>query len=620
MRNYSRCKVARLKRALGLGRGSFRIIFFRALPVGAFVQLLVRASSLFSLSAVPTLKVTRLRDELMSTNITTIPRIIHQTFRSHWALTRKQHRIMQTWIDKNPSWMIMQHTDSDCLRVIGEHTPTWLERFQSLRSVAEKADVCRYIVLYVYGGVYADIDVECVWPLDWWLSANVSLVVGIENDFSSITDATQRSYARRRQYQQWFIAASRRHPLFDQLLQNIIYKIYGNLKLDADEIDRSTLEKTGPAIWTDSVTKYLNDVVVEDETRLVSNSATSFSDDTWILPQVLTAAFPDAKTDSVQKHHSSVVLHHFQGSWKRRKHKSMGSRVEQRAAATETIPSKHGYPLTILLEHHFSPKADKYVLIFVPAPMQDGSTEDTSISKWGAFSEQNSIHTHLLLLNNWNFDENDVLMIEVGATTGLVSLAWAKFGIKVLCVAKSYDDLSRIDAASRLSGLKRAAKIRILAELSALKSVNEASSILAFATKLKSSHMPTQKIVLHFDNGRSLNDILNINALFLNQGKLRLFDLLLHLTGIVSYESDEAALHFVVYEALQQTNGLVLFLSENFCDTTHGTVPSCWCPIIVGDARALVEKIKRLSISQNQMIIVGQAEIAEHLTICELEV
>ena len=34
----------------------------------------------------------------------------------------------------------------------------------------QKADIFRYIVLMVHGGVYADIDVTCVRPVDQWIA------------------------------------------------------------------------------------------------------------------------------------------------------------------------------------------------------------------------------------------------------------------------------------------------------------------------------------------------------------------------------------------------------------------------------------------------------------------
>jgi mannosyltransferase OCH1-like enzyme len=47
----------------------------------------------------------------------------------------------------------------------------------------ERSDFFRYLIVLHTGGVYADIDTECRKPLDRFLRASDTLVVGWENEF-----------------------------------------------------------------------------------------------------------------------------------------------------------------------------------------------------------------------------------------------------------------------------------------------------------------------------------------------------------------------------------------------------------------------------------------------------
>jgi hypothetical protein len=53
-----------------------------------------------------------------------------------------------------------------------------------------------------HGGVYADIDTECRKPIDDFVRASDTLVVGWENEFATDDEAYARHFVRRRQVRQ----------------------------------------------------------------------------------------------------------------------------------------------------------------------------------------------------------------------------------------------------------------------------------------------------------------------------------------------------------------------------------------------------------------------------------
>jgi hypothetical protein len=53
--------------------------------------------------------------------------------------------------------------------------------------------------------VYADTDVECMFPIDThWLNvtSTAAMVVGVEAEFDTLEEATRRTYARQKQVRQ----------------------------------------------------------------------------------------------------------------------------------------------------------------------------------------------------------------------------------------------------------------------------------------------------------------------------------------------------------------------------------------------------------------------------------
>ena len=59
--------------------------------------------------------------------------------------------------------------------------------------------MCRYMVVLRLGGVYADIDCECLQPFNQLIRPRDTMVVAWENEFSTAEEARRRAYVRKRQ-------------------------------------------------------------------------------------------------------------------------------------------------------------------------------------------------------------------------------------------------------------------------------------------------------------------------------------------------------------------------------------------------------------------------------------
>ncbi|KAJ3342053.1 hypothetical protein HDU83_006352 [Entophlyctis luteolus] len=105
-----------------------------------------------------------------------IPRIIHQSWKTR-DIPEKYLNWTNTWRIHNPDYKYMIWSDSDNREMIKEDFPWFLSTFDSYEDPIMRADASRIFYMYKYGGVYADLDFECLKPLDPLLASH-HLVLG----------------------------------------------------------------------------------------------------------------------------------------------------------------------------------------------------------------------------------------------------------------------------------------------------------------------------------------------------------------------------------------------------------------------------------------------------------
>lgn len=114
-----------------------------------------------------------------------IPRIIHQTWKTE-SLPDDFARYRESVRALHPGWEHRLWTDDDNRRLISEHYPWFLDTYDSYKHNIERVDAVRYFILLRHGGLYLDLDMECLKPIDDMLQADglhFSLLAGpdIEN-------------------------------------------------------------------------------------------------------------------------------------------------------------------------------------------------------------------------------------------------------------------------------------------------------------------------------------------------------------------------------------------------------------------------------------------------------
>jgi mannosyltransferase OCH1-like enzyme len=176
----------------------------------------------------------------------------------------------RTWTLKNPGYRYEVLTDSNDLYYVETHFgPTGMNRldivdtYRSLTAKIVKADLLRYLVMYVEGGVYADIDVEALKPIDRFIpdrynERDVDMVIGIEIDQPELNNHPILG-KKSQSFCQWTFMCKPRLPVMLRLIDNIVKWLndvakrqrvpISEIVLDFDEV----ISGTGPSAFTSAI-------------------------------------------------------------------------------------------------------------------------------------------------------------------------------------------------------------------------------------------------------------------------------------------------------------------------------------------------------------------------------
>ena len=94
-----------------------------------------------------------------------IPKIIHQLWNDKFVPNPVISHI-KTWTNKHPEWSYWFWTKELQHKFITEKYPFYLTIYENYKLDIEKSDMIRILILFEFGGVYADLDMEVLKPLD----------------------------------------------------------------------------------------------------------------------------------------------------------------------------------------------------------------------------------------------------------------------------------------------------------------------------------------------------------------------------------------------------------------------------------------------------------------------
>jgi inositol phosphorylceramide mannosyltransferase catalytic subunit len=210
-----------------------------------------------------------------------IPPIIHFVWLGS-PLPAPRQEIIDTWRRLHPSWKIKVWTDDEAKAFPFRN----LKAFEAAKNYGEKADIFRYEILFLYGGVYADTDVECLRPFDI-LCKSCDFFSGLSADHF-LGNA--------------LMGAAPRHPIIKRLLDSI-------KPGPGDNDQKRITSSTGPVAYT----KLFFSTIVNFRGKAVIFPPSYF------YPFTLSEHYqrPAISCEEMKKyiHPESMAIHYWMGSW-----------------------------------------------------------------------------------------------------------------------------------------------------------------------------------------------------------------------------------------------------------------------------------------------------------------
>ena len=199
-----------------------------------------------------------------------IPRIIHQTWDST-AVPRTFLPWMSSWTRHHPQWQHWFWTPEDIRCLFRRRYARLAYLYESYPTQLQRADVMRYFILHAFGGVYVDLDVESLRPIDPLL-VNRSCVLSEEPH----EHVYLLNKLRRVNVMNTVMACRPGHALFKELLASL-------LSYTGDE---HAITTTGPFYMDSVLTAYFY-----NRTRAVPRDRSPIDDVTVLPPKYLLPTF-----------------------------------------------------------------------------------------------------------------------------------------------------------------------------------------------------------------------------------------------------------------------------------------------------------------------------------------
>jgi mannosyltransferase OCH1-like enzyme len=89
-----------------------------------------------------------------------IPKIIHLTYKQKDTIPDVWKDTIKVWQQKHPDWQVWFWDDNDNRKLIETKYSFFLPVYDSYEYGIQRADAVRYFILYTYGGLYSDLDIQ----------------------------------------------------------------------------------------------------------------------------------------------------------------------------------------------------------------------------------------------------------------------------------------------------------------------------------------------------------------------------------------------------------------------------------------------------------------------------
>ncbi|KAL8911535.1 MAG: hypothetical protein Q9171_003299 [Xanthocarpia ochracea] len=233
---------------------------------------------------------------------------------------------VRTWMDQNPEHRYELLTDGGAETYVKDHfleDSKISDTYLSLSDYIMRADLIRYLALLKDGGVYSDLDVGCLRPIDLWIPPafkdNTSVVLGIEVD-----NEMGPNKSKLFELVNWTIMSRRNAPFMRFLVDRVIDNLekaaakHNTTLFSLQPKRQEVIDVTGPAALTEAAFQYLSEktqtaVNMQNFTKMRRPKLVS---DILVLPINAFGAGHQVQWSGTDEDGSALVHHYFAGSWK----------------------------------------------------------------------------------------------------------------------------------------------------------------------------------------------------------------------------------------------------------------------------------------------------------------
>lgn len=240
-----------------------------------------------------------------------IPCVLWQTYKTKFP-PQKSLESIHSWLTSHPPLQWYYMDDEKCDQFIKDNfTKEFYNMYSLLPFGVMKADVWRVAVVYVYGGIYADLDTKCLKPISTWLKPEYDLIVGVETKHGSINNYT--------------FAASPKHPALLTVL-NLFLEIYNSPSF-LNKNSPTPIQDFGAGGWSSGILRHYN---LEDKMHL---GADYYNTDKKVIEEKTYFYSYDSRTFSPSPNNNTSVYHQSGSifwndgqyeSWRKEQHKEFG--------------------------------------------------------------------------------------------------------------------------------------------------------------------------------------------------------------------------------------------------------------------------------------------------------
>lgn len=222
-----------------------------------------------------------------------IPKIIHQTWKEK-KIPTKYLSFQQSWHIHLPNWQYRLWTDEENRAFLAQYYDWFLPIYDKYEQPIMRVDAVRYFWMYHYGGLYVDLDFECLKSIEPLLK-NKKVVIGLEPH-----DHTEKEFLQKYGFDQIlcnaFMASTPKNPFWIIMIQQLL----------KNHLKKDPLIATGPFCLTEAYNRFQYKTAI-----------------TLIPPELLypmndnveRAHFQESQSQSLNMAPNAFAIHHWAGSW-----------------------------------------------------------------------------------------------------------------------------------------------------------------------------------------------------------------------------------------------------------------------------------------------------------------